>query len=314
MGCSHSTKQSSQIVKVTVTDELESERQVTSLVILEDKRLASATNAISVYSYNINTKQWKKDINNDCDGWGTILSAMKGNRLISCDSSIKVWAVSEVDMTLLKEIKEHGNNVNKVIPLSKERFASCSNDKTVKLWKDDNTYECITTLNHNGMVTSILQLKGKEVLVSSSDDNSSDEQLIFWNLNNYTKIHTIEEYSAYCSTHMKELPNGDIAVVVGKGGYYFIVIIDTSSYEIKKEIYEENYTTYYSSLCVLNDYSFVYACQGNFVQISCKDYSIMYKSRRGNFNGYTDICVIEGGKFLAIENETCISIVEPCYA
>ena len=58
MGCSHSTKQSSQIVKVTVTDELESERQVTSLVILEDKRLASATNAISVYSYNINTKQW----------------------------------------------------------------------------------------------------------------------------------------------------------------------------------------------------------------------------------------------------------------
>ena len=90
MGCSHSTKQLSQIVKVTVTDELESERQVTSLVILEDKRLASATNAISVYSYNINTKQWKKDINNDCNGWGTILCAMKGNRLISCDSSIKI--------------------------------------------------------------------------------------------------------------------------------------------------------------------------------------------------------------------------------
>ena len=313
MGCSHSTKQSSQIVKLTVTDELENEHTVTSLVILEDKRLASATNAISVYSYNVDTNQWTKDINNECDGYGTILCAMKGNRLLSCDSSIKVWTVSDVDMTLIKEIKEHKSTVNKVIPLSKERFASCSNDKTVKIWKDDNTYECITTIELIGNVSAILQLKGKEVLVSSSDNISSDEELTFWNLNNWTKIHTVEGYSAYCSTHIKELPNGDIAVVVKKEDIYFIVIIDTSSYEVKTEIYEDNYITYFSSLCVLNDHSFVYACQGNFLQISCEDYSIMYKSRRGNFNGYTDICLIEGGKFLAIENETCISIVEPCY-
>ena len=39
---------------------------------------------------------------------------------------------------------------------------------------DDDTYECLHTLRHDGGVNSILQLRGKEVLVSAyRGDNSS---------------------------------------------------------------------------------------------------------------------------------------------
>ena len=62
---------------------------------------------------------------------------MNGNRLLSgsFDCLIKVWTVSDVDLTLIKEIKEHTEPVFQVIPLSQKRFASCLFDETVKIWK-----------------------------------------------------------------------------------------------------------------------------------------------------------------------------------
>ena len=63
MGCSQSTKRSNQIVNLIVTDELENEFIVTSLVETEDKRIASANKSISIFSYNAKTKEWKRDIN-----------------------------------------------------------------------------------------------------------------------------------------------------------------------------------------------------------------------------------------------------------
>ena len=47
---------------------------------------------------------------------------------------------------------------------------------------------------------------------------------------------------------------------------------------------------------------------------SSEDYSIMYKLKGGNFNGYTGIISLQGGKYLAINNEKCITIIKPCYA
>ena len=90
------------------------------------------------------------------------------NILLSCSyCSIKVWTVYDVDLKFIKEIKQHTDSVYKAIPLSNKRFASCSSDYTVRVWKDDSTYECISTLKHDDWINSILQLRGKEVLVSA---------------------------------------------------------------------------------------------------------------------------------------------------
>ena len=71
------------------------------------------------------------------------LCTLNGNILLSSgyDRLIKVWTISDVELTFIKEIKEHTSNIKKVIPLSKERSASCSTDMTAKVWKDDTTYK-----------------------------------------------------------------------------------------------------------------------------------------------------------------------------
>ena len=160
---------------------------------------------------------------------------MNGSRLLSggscSDTLIKIWSISEVELTLMKEIKAHSDDVCKVIPLSHHRFASCSSDWTVRIWKDDNTYECISTLRHNGEVRSILQLWGKEVLVSaySGGITPSFRGVSFWNINNDTHQHTIKGYCVCWSTHLIELPNGNI-VLSSDTESFPIVIIDSSSY------------------------------------------------------------------------------------
>ena len=68
-------------------------------------------------------------------------------------------------------------------------------------------------------------------------------------------------------------------------------------------------------MCVLNDDSFVFMNNGTFLQISNKDYSIMYKKERleGLFNA-CDILLICNGRFMIISNNyNGVSIVQPCF-
>ena len=103
---------------------------------------------------------------------------------------VSIWCGANT----IKGIEGHNGSVFKVIPLSQERFASCSDDKTVKIWEDEDTYECISTLRHDARVRTILQLRGKEVLVSAYSggyDSSSPHGVSFWNINDYTHQHRI---------------------------------------------------------------------------------------------------------------------------
>ena len=287
--------------------------RVYSLIETEDKRIASGggDGNISISSYNINEKIWKRDIHKKDAHIGKIYSlcVLSGKRLLSGSyRSIKIWIIFDVEITLIKELREHYNYLYKIIPLSKERFASCSDDCTVKIWKDNNTYECISTLKHNSQVKSILQLKGKDVLVSCG--YSSSIGLFVWDINHYIHEHTIKGSCVSWSTHMIELSNGNIALS-SNVQYYPIVIIDSSTYQVVTMIQMKKYFTSCSSLCVFNQHSFVYACNGKFFQISSEDGSILFQSKGGKFRGYYGgIIPIEKGNYFVIQNSRRISIVK----
>ena len=59
------------------------------------------------------------------NGRVNFLCTLSGNRLLFCgaDFSIKVWTLSDVELALIKEIKEYIKAVNQIISLFKERFA-----------------------------------------------------------------------------------------------------------------------------------------------------------------------------------------------
>ena len=297
---------------------------VYSLIEIQDKRIATGggDGNITISSYDVDEKKWEKEINKEKvhDGCVTSLSTLNDNKLLSAGGHdkplIKVWAVSKFDLTLIKQIKEHTMLISKVIPLSKERFASGSFDCTVKIWKDNNTYDYISTLQHDGHVDSILQLKGKEVLVSAVSsyiNTESDEtinSIFFWNTNDYTHRHTMKGDGIRFGTYMIELPDGN--VVLSSDVHYPIVIIDTSTYQVKKEIDRENY--FPSAMSVLDQHSFIFVCEGMLCQISNDDYSILFRSIDGNY-GCLGVITIDRGKYIIIENRNRkrLTIFKPHY-
>ena len=135
----------------------------------------------------------------------------------------------------------------------------------------------------------------------------------FWNINDYTKQHTITGYGVCWSTHMIELSNGNIALSYNIKPHP-IVIIDSSSYQVKKEIQLKECIPYPSSLCVFDEHSFIYVRDGTFLQISNGDDSVLFHSEGGRFNGIDGILPLEGGKYFVIEYGKRISIIKPCYA
>ena len=330
MGCSQSGKRNDLITGLTVVEQLELTEHPVTLTETEDKRLGfgSGEGNIAIFSFNESDNKWNRDIYIEPAHEGIInsLCTLKGNRLLSggCDDYlIKVWALSKTELTLLQEIEEHTSSLNKVIPLSKERFATCSNDHTVKIWKDDDTYECITTLQHTGNVTSIVQLPCKEVLVSSFEECDGEEEnesypsgIAFRNTKDYSTLGVIEGYSAYLPCHMIALPNDDVALSFSRDEQYFIAIFDSSSYKVKKEIYLEEYIIGNSCLYVLNDCSFVYVYKGICVQISSEDYSILFKyqGEECEFIGFNSVITFHQNKYLAIYNQMNIAIAKLTYA
>ena len=111
---------------------------------------------------------------------------------------------------------------------------------------------------------------------------------------------------------MIELPNGNIALS-SYNKPYPIAIIDCSSYQVISVIQLEGYITHNSVLCVFDQHSFIYVYKGAFLQISIEDGSVLFQSNEGNFHGMFCIIPIERGKYFAIENKKCISIVKPYY-
>ena len=86
---------------------------VYSLIETVDKRIASVGDDgnISISSFDLNEKKWKRDIHKEKAHKSSVISlcTLIGTRLVSgsSDYSIKVWNLSDIELTLIKEIKEH---------------------------------------------------------------------------------------------------------------------------------------------------------------------------------------------------------------
>ena len=83
---------------------------------------------------------------------------------------------------------------------------------------------------HSHSVTSMIQLKGKEILVSTSLDN----KLKFWNLNLYTCEHTINNIMNTATEGIFEIKNNRI--VVSTINPNKLVIVNTNEHSIERSI------------------------------------------------------------------------------
>ncbi len=97
---------------------------------------------------------------------------LKDNSFVSTTSNFKQFRSTCVS------IEGHTKNVNSIIQLMDGNLASCSKDKTIRIW-NIQTRECLhILLGHNNSVSAITQIS-KERIVSGSGDNT----IRIWDVN-----------------------------------------------------------------------------------------------------------------------------------
>lgn len=278
---------------------------------LTDKRIVGTSKncSISICSIDYETKTWHHDVYKEHAHDQDIKSfcELPHSRLISGsnDYTIKVWATSKYELTLIQTLSQHTNIVHKVIVINDNVFASCSHDKTIKLWNNEAPYQEVSTLINESIVCHILHISKRNTLIASNYANS----LVFWNVKQCKVVAVVKGVYSANPNHMIELPNDHIAVS-SYAPTHPIVIVD-----VVKEIKEEGYITGHSSLCLVDDMSFVYVYDGRFVQIALKDYTVVYKSNAyEELNGFRGVLLVGNKKYLLIENKSNgVDVVTPVY-
>ena len=291
--------------------------KILCITLLSDERIATGSEdkSISICTVDIDNKEWNRDIykKNAHNGGIYSLCELNESKLISCswDCNIKIWEITQDDLVLHKSFKGHNNLIYQVLKLSNKRFASCSYDQYITLWKNESpSYEEITKLNNeDGKVYAMLQLQDKETLITSS----SCPSLTFWNLTTYKKDAVMKEGIAVMkSAHMVELSGNRIAVSTNAD----IIILDTAKYSIIKRLQVEGFILNSASLCLFDEFSFICACAGGFVQVSSLDYRVMYKDNNVlDVDGVNGIKSVEGGKYLVTMNNSYgLTVLQPFYS
>ena len=170
----------------------------------------------------------------------------ENNFATSCwKSIIKIWNKNEKDNKFyLKEIiNAHLNNtwISKIIFKLNGTLISCGEDKTVRIWEENNNkYQCVTILTHNKILYSILLLEDKNILVSSGLDGT-----IFWDFKFFKFISFFDAIS--WGNHSLKRINDDKIIVGGKKDHIMKII----SISEKKVIYSINNTFDCYGICVI---------------------------------------------------------------
>ena len=178
----------------TITDNT---KEVTSLLVLLDKRIASSSMDGTIHIYNP-SKDFNCDIviTTDVKSITSLCQLPNGHIVASCYTSIFIFSISQLSHELISSYKGHTNTINKVLSLSNNRFASCSDDLTIKIWdtvKYSSPPLAVMKINYNNK--SMLYLKEKEMLISLTNGT----EIYIWSTVSYQLITTIKYDNWLCS-------------------------------------------------------------------------------------------------------------------
>lgn len=229
-----------QPINISAIKEIQSIKEhankVTSVILLQDGRLASCSTDRTIRIINIQTFQSDIIIKGHLKAV-TYINQLDNGKLISCscDKSIKIWSISQTTFELEHSIEDaHDDLILKIISLSQNRMATCSADKTIKIWNSNKPYSLSVNLEgHTDWVNSIIQLKGKEILISGS--GGDDGSLRIWCLKTYKCKKVLKNILCCYYNSMIELSNNRVAV----GGENKIFIINTITFQTEQYIKNE---------------------------------------------------------------------------
>ena len=221
---------------------------IISLIRINDEKIAASTNDAMIKIYDINTMKIDAILKGHSNAVA-YLTLLDNKKLLSAsdDLTMKIWNLYQKKYPCEYTISAHDSQIEKTIQLSKDRIASCSSDKTIKIWKDSPPYNLLKTLKgHCGVVTSIIQLKNREYLVSGSGKN--EKTLKLWDLEKYECVKTLQKIHCCFANALVEYEKKNVIFV---GGHASITIVNSISFQVETII--EHTLSFSSSFAMLGD-------------------------------------------------------------
>jgi WD40 repeat protein len=106
----------------------------------------------------------------------------------------------------IKIIKAHTKQINSLVNLTGNKFATGSGDGTIKIWDADDGYNCLNTLYNDNWVLNLRFINEKGLLLAGT----FNEMIKVWDVNGYECIKTIDAHNGgVCSFLL--LPRGYFA-------------------------------------------------------------------------------------------------------
>ena len=229
-GCSNTN------IVIELKASLNDHEEVLCLCELSDERIAigTASGLIMIYTKDlvthkltIKTDQFNSAVKSICQ--------LRNGKIISAseDGKIKVWHVKDIEYFPISDsfTIEHSKAVNKVIEMSGNVFASCSDDNAIIFWDTLPPYKKKKTIiEHTGEVLSIIEARSKDMLVSMG----ADQKVIFWDINRSKVKKIIKDLSCHGNSLIQV--RIDTYLV---GGYERITVIE--EFKIKTIIIKQEF-------------------------------------------------------------------------
>ena len=218
-------------------------KYITYLSKLNDGRLASCSGdqRFNIYKKDSFELQLSFQINSS---YINSFTQLNDGKIIICsgDKTMKIIELIDDNNYKIKQILiGHTKDIMKVIEINKNKLISISCDNTLKIWilNKKNKFDCILNIiyqSNYSLYCNILKLNNKEFITLSGSNNN----IKFWNLNNYSYITTINNiitFTDFCENIC--LLEKDLLCIGGcnSKGFYLIKI---STHQLIKNIIVES--------------------------------------------------------------------------
>ena len=249
---------------------------ITSISVFPSGNFISVSENKSIYIYNSQFEKIKEINNGHQYGIYYVNVKDENNFVTASFKNIITWIKNENEFKTNEIIENaHTDWIYKVLYYQNGSIISCSNDKKIKIWEENNNnkHECITILLNEDRIRSILLLSEKNILVSSGYEGTK-----LWNLNNFECFYYIKDAICCGSDGLNILNNDNI--IVGGDYHSIISIISIKSKNIIKSI---NNVFGCLGICVLDNGIFLIGGMSNNIKVY-KNYECIQEINQSHRN------------------------------
>ena len=263
------------------------EKEINSFIKLADNRIAVCSKDKTVKIFNPSN-------NYDCDK--IINTKDEVLSIFELEDDTLVFGTKQDSLIIgaFRIINAHLHWVTKVIPISNNRIASCSYEKTIKIWNSSPPYNnkpLKELQGHDVNVSDILFLKEKDLLISGAIDGL----LIIWNMTTYDSVSIIK--GVKCNVLGSIYPIDNKKLLCCDSLRFYIVNYDKC--KIENYVEDSHLGGLYTGLKLRDNNTIIIGCTfGNFClyDMTTKKHKMIKKSGDFYFN-----------KIVSIDNETFIT-------